>query len=87
MPKKEILKQAMMAMEGEALEWFMWSEDRYPFCDWTDFRLLLQKRFGAESSNNLLRHLMNLNQEDSVLENEQNSNEFLLIYLILHPIS
>ena len=68
MPEKEILKQAMMAMEGEALEWFMWSEDRYPFRDWTDFRLLLQKRFDVQSSNNLLKQLMNLNQEDSVLE-------------------
>ena len=68
MPEKEILKQAMMAMEGEALEWFIWSEDRYPFRDWTDFHLQLQKRFGAQSSNNLLKQLMSLNQEDSVLE-------------------
>ena len=68
MPEKEILKQAMMAMEGEALEWFIWSEDRYPFRDWTDFRLQLQKRFGAQSSNNLLKQLMSLNQKDSVLE-------------------
>ena len=68
MPEKEILKQAMMAMEGEALEWFIWSEDRYPLRDWTDFHLQLQKRFGAQSSNNLLKQLMSLNQEDYVLE-------------------
>ena len=85
MLEKEILKQAMMAMDGEALEWFIWSEDQYPFRDWTDFRLQLQKRFGAQSSNKLLKQLMSLNQEDSMLEYRQNSNESRLTYLILQP--
>ncbi|CAA6655694.1 unnamed protein product [Spirodela intermedia] len=28
-------------MEGDALDWYLWMEDRFPFCDWYDFKIQL----------------------------------------------
>ncbi|CAA6656666.1 unnamed protein product [Spirodela intermedia] len=58
----------MLSMEGEALEWYLWMEDRFPFRDWHDFKSQLNKRFKTSEMESSLQQLMRLQQATSIRE-------------------
>ncbi|CAA7388807.1 unnamed protein product [Spirodela intermedia] len=58
----------MLSIEGDALDWYMWMEDRFPFRDRYDFKIQLSGRFGSSAANNTYQKLLNLKQESSILE-------------------
>ncbi|CAA7397074.1 unnamed protein product [Spirodela intermedia] len=55
-------------IEGEALEWYLWMEDRFPFRDWHDFKSQLGKRFKTSETRSSLQQLMSLQQATSIRE-------------------
>ncbi|CAA6662598.1 unnamed protein product [Spirodela intermedia] len=58
----------MLSMEGDALDWYLWMEDRFSFRDWYDFKIQLCGRFSSSIANNTYHKLLNLKQESSILE-------------------
>ena len=44
----------MPQLQGLALQWFVWTTNRYNFVDWKDFKMLIGKRFSELLTNSVL---------------------------------
>ena len=70
--EKEKLMAAGVALEGDALSWFQWQNQRRPFITWTDFKVALLQRFRSSQEGNLCERFLAIRQTGTVAEYRRN---------------
>ena len=53
-------------LEDEALQWFLWTTERYTFEDWNDFKLQMGRRFDDELPENIMHQFMDVKQSGTI---------------------
>ncbi|XP_078447009.1 uncharacterized protein LOC144715877 [Wolffia australiana] len=71
---------AMANLEGEALQWYLWTTDRYTFLGWNDFKIQIGKRFDETLADNIKHQFMDIKQTGTVKEYRKEF-ERLSVYL------
>ena len=79
-PQNERLEFVMPHVEGPALQWFIWSTDRYVLEDWDDFKIQLGRRFRDLLSYDIMEQFLEIKQKGLVKE-YKDEFERLLVYL------
>ncbi|XP_071714502.1 uncharacterized protein [Rutidosis leptorrhynchoides] len=67
-PPQEQLRAAAICMEGEALSWYRWRENRTLFYSWDGFKRRLLIRFNQSQGGNLYEQFLAIKQEGIVRE-------------------
>ena len=62
------LELVLVALEGEALVWFQWWEDKVPCPTWREFKEDLVKRFQLEVAQNPMEPILSVRQTGSVCQ-------------------
>ena len=63
---KEKTQLAMVCLEGAALGWLQWHDNRRPFRDWVDFKTGLLERFKPNLTKSPQEELLSLRQLGTV---------------------
>ncbi|XP_078442298.1 uncharacterized protein LOC144711996 [Wolffia australiana] len=71
---------AMANLEGEALQWYLWTTDRYTFTGWNDFKIQIGRRFDETLGDNIKHQFMDIKQTGTVKEYRKEF-ERLSVYL------
>uniref|UniRef100_A0A1S8ADV7 Aminoacyl-tRNA ligase n=1 Tax=Citrus limon TaxID=2708 RepID=A0A1S8ADV7_CITLI len=66
--EREKLMAAALCLEGKALAWFQWREQRQPMRSWGEFKDRLLERFQATQEGGLHEQFFALTQERTVME-------------------
>lgn len=66
--EQEKLEFVLTCMECMPLHRFIWTEERYSFKDWQDFKIQIDARFGHSISDNILDQFLNIVHEGTVSE-------------------
>ncbi|KAJ9566908.1 hypothetical protein OSB04_002874 [Centaurea solstitialis] len=64
--KKEKLKVAVIAIEGDALKWFQWENKRHTIVTWEEFKKLLPIQFRSVGEGSLCEQFLAVKQETTV---------------------
>ena len=83
-PQNERLEFVMPHVEGPALQWFVWTTDRYVLEEWDDFKIQLGRRFSDLLSDDIMEQFLDIKQKGSVKEYR---DEFERLSVYLPPIS
>ena len=62
---------AALCLEGKALAWFQWREQRQPMRSWGEFKDWLLERFRATQEGDLPEQFFALTQERTVMEHRE----------------
>ena len=65
---REKLTTAGICLEGKALAWFQWREQRHPVQSWREFKDQLLTRFQATQAGDLYEQFVALTQDQTVTE-------------------
>ena len=64
-PQNERLEFVMPHVEGPALQWFVWTTDRYVLEDWDDFKIQLGRRFNDLLSDDIMEQFLDIKKRIS----------------------
>lgn len=71
MNEGEMLDAAAVAMEGDALRWFQWENNRRPIRRWADLKLFVIRQFRSLSGGSLYEQWLSTVQTSTVLEHRR----------------
>ena len=67
-PDHERLEALLLFLEGDALNWFLWTEENMKVKSWSEFHLKVEARFNSVNLLTSHQRLLSLLQENSVAE-------------------
>lgn len=67
-PENLMLEIAVIALEGDALTWFQWKNQRHRITTWATLKTLLLSRFRAQPVGSLPEEFLSIRQESTVRE-------------------
>ncbi|GKB48341.1 ankyrin repeat-containing protein [Tanacetum coccineum] len=62
------LRAAVLSLEGSALSWFRWINNRKPFRNWEELKRRLLHRFRPSQNGNLLEQFFSISQQGTARE-------------------